>query len=221
MNTRIKFSQFNREGKGYMFLNDVRCYIEVWHSVVWQEDQLRVFYPKGMSCSYAAGKNITEWHFEDAYMWCKLPHKACIDTAITVVIAETNLRFFKGSRKWLTKEEEQLLQKERENRSLMEWLNPEMIQEIIPTLKDVDDSILWRYVDGSDAWVEWMSDPLNPAMVRKRVLEAYGAYQVYLDLDGDCEYHITRWDEDGVQDYPWAIFVGTRSECEAYVRDHE
>lgn len=107
MTTRMHFSDFSRVGKGYMFLNDTRCYIEVWHSVVWQEDQLKVFYPKNMSYSYVAGKNITEWHCEDAYMWCKLPHKACIDTAITVVIAETDLRFFEESRKWLTSEEKE------------------------------------------------------------------------------------------------------------------
>ena len=116
MTTRVHFSDFSRVGKGYMFLNDVRCYIEVWHSVVWQEDKLKIFYPKSqksktnMSYSYAVGKNITEWHCEDAYMWCKLPHKACIDTAIAVAIAETGLKFFEESRKWLTKEEKEAAQ---------------------------------------------------------------------------------------------------------------
>lgn len=104
----MHFSDFSRVGKGYMFLNDVRCYIEVWHSVIWQEDQLRIFYPRHMSYRYVAGKNITEWHCEDAYMWCKLPHKACIDTAIATAIAETDLQFFEESRKWLTDEEKEL-----------------------------------------------------------------------------------------------------------------
>lgn len=125
MTTRIHFSEFSRVGKGYMFLNSVRCYIEVWHSVVWQEDQLKVFYPKNMSYSYVAGKNITEWHCEDAYMWCKLPHKACIDTAIATAIAETDLRFFEESRKWLTKDEKsvaELLALKQISMDDLEWM---------------------------------------------------------------------------------------------------
>ena len=108
METRIRFSDYSRVGKGYLFLNGVKCYIEVWHSVVWQQDQLRVFYPKGMAHSYIAGKTVAEWHHEEKYMWCNLPHKACVDTAIAVVIAETNLKFFEESRKWLTKEEKEV-----------------------------------------------------------------------------------------------------------------
>lgn len=58
---------------------------------------------------------------------------------------------------------------------------------------------------------------MNPENVRQRVIEAYGAYQVWKDGD---EYHITEWCQGGIHDYPWAIYMGTRSECEAYIHDH-
>lgn len=120
------------------------------------------------------------------------------------------------SRKWLSKEEDEAIRLERKNCSLMDWLSPDHIRAKFPSLADVDDSILWRYVDGSDQWCKWIEDPMNPENIRQRVIEAYGIYQVWKDDDG--EYHITEWCQDGIQDYPWAIYVGTRSECEAYVR---
>lgn len=215
---------FVRVSKGYATVSDMRVYCELWLSVERMNLKVRFKVPKGMSYSYTCstknapfedGQFLSYWIPKNVYF----PVHFCgttVNGLVDAVVEHLNIKFFNESRKWLSKEEDEAIRLERKNCSLMDWLSPDHIRAKFPSLADVDDSILWRYVDGSDQWCKWIEDPMNPENIRQRVIEAYGIYQVWKDDDG--EYHITEWCQDGIQDYPWAIYVGTRSECEAYIQ---
>lgn len=210
---------------GIVEIGNTRVYAELWLSTSMMNLKVKFRVPKGMSYSYVCsvkdapfedGRFISYWVPKNVYF----PVHFCgesINKLVEIVVKHLNLKFFEESRKWLSKEEDEAIRLERKNRSLMDWLRPDHIRAKFQSLADVDDSILWRYVDGSTMWCKWVEDPMNPENVRQRVIEAYGAYQVWKDGD---EYHITEWCQGGIHDYPWAIYVGTRSECEAYIHDH-
>ena len=209
---------------GIVEIGNTRVYVELRLSTGPMNLKVKFKVPKGMSYSYVCsandapfedGKFLSYWIPKNVYF----PVHFCgedINSLVETVVKHLNLKFFEESRKWLSKEEDEAIRLERKNCSLMDWLSPDHIRAKFPSLADVDDSILWRYVDGSDQWCKWIEDPMNPENIRQRVIEAYGIYQVWKDDDG--EYHITEWCQDGIQDYPWAIYVGTRRECEAYIR---
>lgn len=205
---------------------DVEVYCELWFSTGMMGLKVKFKIPKGTSYSYACsvkdapfedGRFISYWVPKNVYF----PVHFCgesINKLVEIVVKHLNLKFFKESRKWLSKEEDEAIRLERKNCSLMDWLRPDHIRAKFPSLTNIDDSILWRYVDGSDQWCKWIKDPMNPENIRQRVIEAYGAHQVWKDDYG--EHHITEWCQDGIHDYPWSMYVGTRSECEAYIRKH-
>ena len=104
MTIRISNSS-NRIAKGYVWIGEIKCYIEVWHVAHNQADYLNVFIPKEHVYSYVAGSTVTEWYRCNSYVWCKLPNCNSLDEAIEQVLSETKLTFFVESRKWLTSEE--------------------------------------------------------------------------------------------------------------------
>ena len=73
---------------------------------------------------------------------------------------------------------------------------------------------------GTIEWCQWIKNPMHPENIRQRILKAYGVYQVYRS-EIDCQLYTSRWHQDGIHDYPYSIYVGTRSECEAYIREHK
>ena len=218
--------QFTKISWGIVRISDNRIYCELWLSVERMSLKIKFKIPKGMSYSYVCsakdapfedGRFISYWVPKNVYF----PVHFCgttVNELVDAVVKHLQLKISNESRKWLSKEEDEAIRLERKNCSLMDWLSPDHIRAKFPSLADVDDSILWRYVDGSDQWCKWIEDPMNPENIRQRVIEAYGIYQVWKDDDG--EYHITEWCQDGIQDYPWAIYVGTRQECSAYIAEH-
>ena len=218
-------TQFTKISWGIVRINDVEVYCELWLSTSMMNLKVKFKVPKGMSYSYAcSAKDAPYENGQFLYYWVPksiyFPVHFCgesINGLVEAVVKHLQLKFFNESRKWLSKEEDEAIRLERKNCSLMDWLRPDHIRAKFPSLADVDDSILWRYVDGSDQWLKWVKDPMHPENIRQRVIDAYGAYQVWKD---DDEYHITEWCQDGIHDYPWCVFVGTRSECEAYIRKH-
>lgn len=212
---------------GIVEIGNTRVYAELWLTTGQMNLKVKLKVPKGMSYSYACSANDAP--FEDGQFlsyWIQknvyFPVHFCgsaINELVEIVIKHLQLKFFKESRKWLTSEEDEEIRLQRKSCSLMEWLSPDHIRAKLESLADVDDAILWRYIDGSDPWREWTKNTLYPENIRQRILRSYGTYQVHLDIDGDCEYHITEWHSNGIHDYPWSIFVGTRSECEAYIRN--
>ena len=201
---------FLKTSWGIVRINDVEVYCELWLSVERMNLKIKLKVPKGMSYSYVCsakdapfedGQFLSYWIPKNVYF----PVHFCgttVNELVEIVIKHLNLKFFEESRKWLTKDE-----------------------------KPLD-----RFKIGSDEWYNLAADPLHPLNVRQRVLDAYGRYQVNVSesVDGDVTPWISEWSEDGYvgtlvdtqymdgcDTTNWCVFVGTRSECEAYIRKHQ
>lgn len=198
---------FLKTSWGIVRINDVEVYCELWLSVERMNLKVKFKVPKGVSYSYVCsakdapfedGQFLSYWIPKNVYF----PVHFCgttVNELVEIVIKHLNLKFFEESRKWLTKDE-----------------------------KPLD-----RFKIGSDEWYNLAADPLHPLNVRQRVLDAYGRYQVNVSesVDGDVTPWISEWFEDGYvgrlvdttyldgsDTTDWCVFVGTRSECEAYIR---
>lgn len=198
---------FLKTSWGIVRINDVEVYCELWLSVERMSLKIKLKAPKGMSYSYVCsakdapfedGQFLSYWIPKNVYF----PVHFCgttVNELVEIVIKHLNLKFFEESRKWLTKDE-----------------------------KPLD-----RFKIGSDEWYNLAADPLHPLNVRQRVLDAYGRYQVNVSesVDGDVTPWISEWSEDGYvgtlvdtqymdgcDTTNWCVFMGTRSECEAYIR---
>lgn len=220
---------------GIVEISNVRVYCELWLSTSMMNLKVKFKVPKGMSYSYTASANDCPFN-DGSFLSYWIPVPFCgtaVNELLEAVVEHLNLKFFNESRKWLSKEEDEAIRLERKNCSLMDWLRPDHIRAKIQSLADVDDAILWRHVDGSDRWCEWIKNPMYPGNIRKRVLAAYGIYQVNVSesVDGDITPWISEWSNDGYvgrlvdttyldgcDTTNWCVFAGTRSECEAYIR---
>ena len=194
---------------GIVEIGNTRVYAELWLSTGPMNLKVKLKVPKGMSYSYACSANdapfedgqfLSYWIPKNVYF----PVHFCgttVNELVEIVIKHLNLKFFEESRKWLTKDE-----------------------------KPLD-----RFKIGSDEWYNLAADPLHPLNVRQRVLDAYGRYQVNVSesVDGDITPWISEYSNDGYvgklvdttyldgsDTTDWCVFVGTRSECEAYIRKH-
>ena len=226
---------------GIVEIGNTRVYAELWLTTGPMNLKIKFKVPNGMSYSYACsakdapfkdGQFLSYWIPKNVYF----PVHFCgedINSLVETAVKHLQLEFFEESRKWLTKEEDEAICLERKNCSLMDWLSPDHIRAKIQSLADVDDAILWRHVDGSDRWREWIKNPMYPENIRQRVLAAYGIYQVNISesVDGDITPRISERSNDGYvgklvdatyldgsDTTDWCVFVGTRSECEAYIR---
>lgn len=194
---------------GIVEIGNTRVYAEFWLTTGPMNLKVKLKVPKGMSYSYVC--SVKDAPFEDGQFlsyWIPkniyFPVHFCgedINSLVETVVEHLNIKFFNESRKWLTKDE-----------------------------KPLD-----RFKIGSDEWYNLAADPLHPLNVRQRVLDAYGRYQVNVSesVDGDVTPWISEWSEDGYvgvivdttyldgsDTTDWCVFVGTRSECEAYIRKH-
>lgn len=135
------------------------------------------------------------------------------------VVKHLQLKFFEESRKWLTKDEKttaELLAMKCISRDDLEWmLNCDVCD--IP-------QVFWKYAkEYSNKYDNYLA----------RVEKEEGRYQVNVSesVDGDITPWISEWSEDGYvgtlvdtqymdgcDTTNWCVFVGTRSECEAYIR---
>lgn len=194
---------------GIVEIGNTRVYAELWLTTGPMNLKVKFKVPNGMSYSYVCsakdvpfedGQFLSYWIPKNVYF----PVHFCgttVNELVDVVIKHLQLKFFNESRKWLTKDE-----------------------------KPLD-----RFKIGSAAKLYHSSDPLHPLNVRQRVLDAYGRYQVNVSesVDGDVTPWISEWSNDGYvgrlvdttyldgcDTTDWCVFVGTRSECEAYIRKH-
>lgn len=104
---------FLKTSWGIVRINDVEVYCELWLSVERMNLKVKFKVPKGMSYSYACSANDAP--FEDGQFlsyWIPknvhFPVHFCgegINLLVETVVKHLQLKFFKESRKWLTKSE--------------------------------------------------------------------------------------------------------------------
>lgn len=203
---------------GVVEINDVKVYCELWLSTNMMNLKVKFKIPKGMSYSYTCSTN--DGPFEDGQFlsyWIPkniyFPVHFCgttVNELVDAVVKHLQLKFFEESRKWLTKDEKttaELLAMKCISRDDLEWmLNCDVCD--IP-------QVFWKYA--------------------KEYSKEYDRYQVNISesVDGDVTPWISEWSEDGYvgtlvdtqymdgcDTTNWCVFVGTHSECEAYIRKY-
>ena len=104
---------FVRVSKGYAMVSGKRIYCELWLSVERMNLKVKFKVPKGMSYSYVCsakdapfedGQFLSYWIPKNVYF----PVHFCgttVNELVDAVVKHLQLKFFKESRKWLTKDE--------------------------------------------------------------------------------------------------------------------
>lgn len=214
---------------GVVEINDVKVYCELWLSTNMMNLKVKFKIPKGMSYSYTCSTN--DGPFEDGQFlsyWIPkniyFPVHFCgttVNELVELVIKHLNLKFFEESRKWLTKDEKttaELLAMKCISKDDLEWmLNCDTCD--IP-------QVFWKYAKAySKEYDNYLA----------RVEKEEGRYQVNISesVDGDVTPWISEWSNDGYvgtlvdtqymdgcDTTNWCVFVGTHSECEAYIRKY-
>ena len=164
---------------GIVEIGNTRVYAELWLSVERMNLKVKFKVPKGVSYSYACsakdapfedGQFLSYWIPKNIYF----PVHFCSTTVnelVDAVVKHLQLKFFKESRKWLTKDEKTTAGRYQVNVS-----------------ESVDGDVT--------PWIsEWSEDG-------------------YVGTLMDTQYM------DGCDTTNWCVFVGTHSECEAYIRKH-
>lgn len=98
---------------GVVEINDVKVYCELWLATMSMSLKVKFKAPKGMSYSYTCsakdapfedGQFLSYWIPKNVYF----PVHFCgttVNKLVEIVVKHINLKFFKESRKWLTKDE--------------------------------------------------------------------------------------------------------------------
>ena len=203
---------------GIVEIGNTRVYAELWLTTGPMNLKVKFKVPKGMSYSYVCsakdapfedGQFLSYWIPKNIYF----PVHFCgttVNELVDAVVEHLQLKFFKESRKWLTKDEKttaELLAMKCISRDDLEWmLNCDVCD--IP-------QVFWKYA--------------------KEYSKEYDMYQVNISesVDGDVTPWISEWSKDGYvgklvdttyldgsDTTDWCVFVGTRSECEAYIRKY-
>lgn len=117
---------FIRVSKGYVIASG-RIYCELWLSVERMNLKIKFKIPKGMSYSYAC--SAKDAPFEDgAFLSYWIPMHFCgttVNELVDAVVKHLQLKLFKESRKWLTKDEKtaaELLAMRCISRDDLEWM---------------------------------------------------------------------------------------------------
>lgn len=203
---------------GVVEINDVKVYCELWLSTNMMNLKVKFKIPKGMSYSYTCSTNdgpfedgrfLSYWVPKNVYFPVHFCGKG-VNLLVETVVKHLQLKFFEESRKWLTKDEKtvaELLAMKCILRDDLEWmLNCDVCD--IP-------QVFWKYA--------------------KEYSKEYDRYQVNISesVDGDITPWISEWSNDGYvgtlvdtqymdgcDTTNWCVFVGTHSECEAYIRKY-
>lgn len=124
---------FLKTSWGIVRINDVEVYCELWLSTGMMSLKVKFKIPKGMSYSYTCstkdapfedGRFLSYWIPKSIYFpvhFCG----ATVNELVELVVRHLDLKFFKESRKWLTKEEKsvaELLALKCCTRDDLEWM---------------------------------------------------------------------------------------------------
>lgn len=181
---------------GVVEINDVKVYCELWLATMSMSLKVKFKAPKGMSTSYACsakdapfedGQFLSYWIPKNIYFsvhFCG----TTVNELVDAVVEHLQLKFFKESRKWLTKDEKYAKEYSNEYDNYLARVEKEEGRYQVNVSESVDGDIT--------PWIsEWSEDGYVGTLV-------------------DTQYM------DGCDTTNWCVFVGTRSECEAYIRKH-